>query len=168
MGTAGSDSDFFKKHPVYNECVLAGLQSLLLHMGVLPNEFFSKYTFHTSDLVAIICHDVDAFEAFCMLCLRHAVGSCSWKKEHCKTKVSKIFTLCDEAFAFLVLENNWMYQKAFYDRIQDDDKWKPNSWFMVAWVENKTFKSVKDHGRRFAASVESRLQECSEDCWENS
>jgi len=57
-----------------------------------------------------------------LLCLRHEVGSCSWKKEHGKTKVSKILTLCDEAFTFLVLEYNQLYWKTFYDRIQDDDK----------------------------------------------
>jgi hypothetical protein len=64
LGTTGSDADFFKKHPVYNEHVLAGLQSILLHMGVLLNESFSEDTFHASDVVVIRCNDVDAFEAF--------------------------------------------------------------------------------------------------------
>ena len=131
LGITVSDSDFFKKHPMYNERVLSGLQSLLLQMGVLPNESFSEDEYHVTDLVAIRCNDIDAFEAFCMLCLRHAVGSCSWKKEHRKTKCSKIFTLCDEAFAFLVLENNRLIWKSFYDRIQDDEKLVAETKFTV-------------------------------------
>jgi len=100
-------------------------------MGVLPNEYISKDTFHAPDLVVIRCNNIDAFETFCTLCLRHVIGSCSWKKEHRKTKVSKIFTLCDESFAFLVLEIKWLYWKAFYDRGRDDEKLVAETKFMV-------------------------------------
>jgi hypothetical protein len=101
-GTSCSDMEFFEKYPFYNVRVLEGLHSLLQ-----LNRTDNKKTMRTpKEMVALKRTDLDAYEAFCVLLLKHAIGKVSWRASCRSERISEIFTLSDEAFAFLVLDNN--------------------------------------------------------------
>ena len=55
----------------------------------------------------------DEFETFVNFCLVHLVTSMDWRYNACNNVISDIFTVTDEAFCILLLENNLVdYQKA--------------------------------------------------------
>ena len=55
----------------------------------------------------------DEFETFVNFCLVHFVTSMDWRYNACNNVVSEIFSVTDEAFCILLLENNLLdYQKA--------------------------------------------------------
>ena len=92
-------------------------------LGVLPSEDYDEETYTASSLVMLVrCDNIDAFEAFCVLCLKHSIGSAAWRKSYRKDKISSVYTISDEAFSFLVLDNNRSYWKAYYntDNIEND------------------------------------------------
>ena len=55
----------------------------------------------------------DEFETFVNFCLVHFVTSMDWRYNACNNVISDIFSVTDEAFCILLLENNLVdYQKA--------------------------------------------------------
>jgi hypothetical protein len=117
-GLAIPDDEFFKKNPTYNSRVLYGLQDLLKLLGSIDtDEYFQEDNYDLGRIVASIRTDMDcdAFESFCVLCLKHIVGSSSWRQNYRRETISSAFTISDEAFAFLVLDNNRDYWKLCYD-----------------------------------------------------
>jgi hypothetical protein len=58
--------------------------------------------------------DINVFESFCVLCLKHVAGTGVWRQNYSRETISDAFTISDEAFAFLVLDNNRHYWKLSY------------------------------------------------------
>jgi hypothetical protein len=73
-----------------------------------------KKTRTPKEMVALRTTDMDAFEAFCILFLRHTTGKVSWKSSSRSSRISETFTISDEAFAFLVLDDNINYWRKYY------------------------------------------------------
>lgn len=96
-GDAAEDATFFKEHPIYNQNILDGLDTLI-QQYVLSKD--------PDKLAKVRLENIHAFQAFVVLCLRHTVGVMTWKLKHRKFKISDFFTVCDETLALLVLENN--------------------------------------------------------------
>ena len=96
-GDAAEDAAFFKEHPIYNQDILDGLDTLM-QQYVLSRD--------PDKMAKVRLENLHAFQAFVVLCLRHTVGVMTWKLKHRKFNVSDIFTICDETLALLVLENN--------------------------------------------------------------
>ena len=112
------DDEFFKKHPAYNVRVLNGLMSILQLLGSTGDPTFDEESYDPGELVSIIrttTDYTDAFESFCILCLKHIAGTAVWRQNYRKDLVSSAFTISDEAFAFLVLDNNREYWKLCYE-----------------------------------------------------
>jgi hypothetical protein len=109
------DVDFFKKYPTYNERVLNGLLTTLQLFGCTGDPTFNEELYDPSAIVTTVrTTDIDAFECFCVLCLKHIVGTATWRREFRRDTVPNMFTISDEAFAFLVLDNNREYWKQCY------------------------------------------------------
>ena len=110
------DNEFFKKHPSYNDRVLRGLMTILQRLGVAGDPAFHEESYDPCEVLATIRNeDIDAFESFCVLCLKHVVGTGVWRQNYRRDTISNAFTISDEAFAFLVLDNNRHYWKLCYD-----------------------------------------------------
>ena len=110
------DGEFFKKHPSYNDRVLSGLLSILQRLGSTGDPTFREESYDPGEVLATIrTEDADAFESFCVLCLKHVIGTSVWRQNYRRETISNAFTISDEAFAFLVLDNNRHYWKLCYD-----------------------------------------------------
>jgi hypothetical protein len=96
-GDAADDAEFFKLHPIYNAQVLDGLKTIFEHYACSQD---------AQKLAKIRIEDIDAFQAFAVLCLRHTVGVMTWRVKHRKFKLSDFFSLSDEGLALVILENN--------------------------------------------------------------
>lgn len=96
-GDSTEDAAFFAKHPIYNNNVLDGLETLF--QSYVNSEDPKK-------LSRIRIDDINAFHAFCVLCLRHTVGVMTWKMQHRRKAISEFFSVTDEALALVILENN--------------------------------------------------------------
>jgi hypothetical protein len=96
-GDAAEDVEFFKMHPIYDKQVLDGLQSL-----------FEQYALSSdyNKLAKIRIENIDAFQAFAVLCLRHTISVMTWRVKHRKFKLTDIFSISDEGIALVILENN--------------------------------------------------------------
>ena len=115
LGSAIPNNEFFKKHPAYNERVLKGLENILMLLGCTGDPTFDEKLYDLGKVVATIrTDDIDALESFCVLCLKHIVGMASWRQNFRRENLSDLFTISDEAFAFLVLDNNREYFKQCY------------------------------------------------------
>ena len=62
---------------------------------------------HTLELFQELREEKDAFFVFVQRFVRPAFSSVWKKRQHEATGISSIVTVTDEAFALLVLENNW-------------------------------------------------------------
>jgi hypothetical protein len=115
LGQAIPDEEFFKKHPSYNTRVLDGLLSILKLLGSTGDPTFDEESYDPYEVMTIIrTSNINAFEAFCVLCLKHIVGTSSWRENFRKDTISKAFTISDEAFAFLILDNNRVFWNLCY------------------------------------------------------
>jgi hypothetical protein len=115
LGQSIPDDEFFKKHPSYNSRVLDGLMSILQLLGSTGDPTFDEESYDPSEVITIIrSTNINAMECFCVLCLKHIVGTASWRQKFRKDTVSNAFTISDEAFAFLVLDNNRVFWKLCY------------------------------------------------------
>jgi len=112
-----ADDEFFKKNPAYNSRILNGLFRILELLGSTGDEAFDGESYDAGALVTAIRSEEDcsAFESFCVLCLKHIVGTSSWRQNFRREAISDAFTISDEAFAFLVLDNNKDYWKLCYE-----------------------------------------------------
>ena len=65
----------------------------------------------------------DEFETFVNFCLVHCVTSMDWRYNACNNVISDIFSVTDEAFCILLLENNLVdYQKAAGEKRKIQEK----------------------------------------------
>jgi hypothetical protein len=117
QGHGISDEEFFKKHPAYNDRVLSGLMSILELFGCTGDPTFNEELYDPGEVITIIrTTNLNAFESFCVLCLKHIVGNASWRQNFRRDTISSVFTISDEAFAFLVLDNNREYWRLCYEK----------------------------------------------------
>jgi hypothetical protein len=115
LNQAIPDREFFKKHPAYNDRVLNGLLILLRLLGSIGDPEFDEESYDPAEVIASVrTTNIDAMESFCVLCLKHIVGTAVWRQNYRKENISNAFTISDEAFAFLVLDNNREYWKLCY------------------------------------------------------
>lgn len=77
--------------------MLDGLQTIFEHYAFSPDP---------SKLAKMRIEDIDAFQAFAALCLRHTIGVMTWRVKHRKFKLSDFFSCSDEGLALVILENN--------------------------------------------------------------
>jgi hypothetical protein len=96
-GDSVQDAEFFAENPVYNSDILDGLETLF-QTYVISND--------AKKLSKARIEDVNAFQAFVVLCLRHTIGVMTWKLKHRREAVSDLFSISDEALALVILENN--------------------------------------------------------------
>jgi len=116
LGNSVPDEEFFKKHQSYNDRVLDGLMSILQKLGSTGDPAFIEESYDPGEVLATIrTEDIEAFESFCVLCLKHIVGTGVWRQNFRRETISHAFTISDEAFAFLVLDNNRHYWKLCYE-----------------------------------------------------
>ena len=65
----------------------------------------------------------DEFETFVNFCLVHCVTSMDWRYNACNNVISDIFSVTDEAFCILLLENNLVdYKKAAEEKKKIQEK----------------------------------------------
>ena len=115
LNQAIPDDEFFKKHSAYNTRVLKGLMSMLQLLGTTGDPDFDEDSYDPGEVVTIIrTTDIDALECFSVLCLKQIAGTAVWRQNYRKDTLSDAFTISDEAFAFLVLDNNREYWKLCY------------------------------------------------------
>ena len=104
-----------EKYPCFNRRILDGLHSLFVLLGVIPSDNLDEEDdFNILSMVAMRHTDIDAFEAFCVLCMKHAVGNTTSRKNYRRDIVSGYVTLCNEAFCFLILENHREYWREYF------------------------------------------------------
>jgi hypothetical protein len=81
QGQGIADEEFFKKHPAYNNRVLNGLLSILELFGYTGDPTFDEELYDHGQVITIIrTNNINAFESFCVLCLKHIVGTASWRQ----------------------------------------------------------------------------------------
>lgn len=139
-GDAADDAEFFKKHPIYDKQVLDGLQSI-----------FEQYAFSpaSNKMAKIRIEDIDAFQAFAVLCLRHTIGVMTWRVKHRKFKLSDFFSISDEGLALVILENN---AKVWKDKAFGDAAIEPNARYMDTAKDGSVRKTWSIEGKmRFTA-----------------
>jgi hypothetical protein len=96
-GESAEDEEFFSKNPVYTREVLDGLETIYQQCAISEDN---------KKLARLRIEDVNAFNTFTVLCLRHTVGVMTWRLKHRKFVISDIFSISDEALALVILENN--------------------------------------------------------------
>lgn len=94
---APGDAEFFKKHPQFNVRILKGLKVLVESYVNDPDP---------QKMAKVRIENMDAFEAFCVLCLKHTNGAMVWKLKHRKCSIKSMYSVSDEALAFLILDNS--------------------------------------------------------------
>ena len=114
LGQAVPDDEFFKKHPSYNNRVLDGLLCILQLLGCTGDPTFKEELYDPGEVIEKIRSNIDTLDSFCILCLKHIVGMAVWRQNFRKDIISNAFTISDEAFAFLVLDNNRVFWKLCY------------------------------------------------------
>ena len=91
--------------------------SILKLFGCTGDPTFNEELYDPGEVITIIrTTNIKALESFCVLCLKHIVGNASWRQNFRRDEMSSVFTVSDEAFAFLVLDNNREYWKLCYER----------------------------------------------------